>query len=541
MKKISIILTLVLVTFGTQAMAATQKKNTHRGMTAEEIRRYNIRRFDIHNLSVWGGVGYSDLLHKSATITNGLNYTGDFSNKAAGCAGGYLGVGYEYNYKHFLLSVGPEFRLLSSSDKLNWTAPYTIGGLEYEQTKKYYLNSGLEKQLLGEITLPVMVGGQWDKVYVKGGVKLGYAIMANYNQSVDVQGTILDKMAYEEWKTPMSHYNAGTTTQTIKGKTPFGLDVALTAEVGINLDQLLGQDWRIANEALARPNRMRIGVFVDYGLNNMSVKTDQAMATFDAYQLSTQSWLTSEWGPSKINSLLVGVKFTYLLQMNKVKKEMKQNGYLAVYTYDDMSLAALSNVAVQITNTNTKKVSRKTTNSRGLLSARQPEGDYRISAQRNGYESVADMAFAHSNENDTARIGMHKIVPPPAPEPEPVVEEIIVPQKEQPIILENLFFATNETTILPQSEPSLNMLYTMLVQHPQIRIRITGHTDSVGKDEDNQRLSEGRANSVRQAMIDRGIDPARIEAEGKGETEPIDTNDTEEGRQHNRRVEFMVL
>lgn len=68
-----------------------------------------------------------------------------------------------------------------------------------------------------------------------------------------------------------------------------------------------------------------------------------------------------------------------------------------------------------------------------------------------------------------------------------------------------------------------------------------GHTDNVGKDAANQRLSEGRAQAVREDLIKRGIDASRIEAEGYGETRPIDTNDTEEGRQNNRRVEVEVL
>ena len=113
--------------------------------------------------------------------------------------------------------------------------------------------------------------------------------------------------------------------------------------------------------------------------------------------------------------------------------------------------------------------------------------------------------------------------------------------KKRVIILHNLFFATNETTILPESMPSMQDLYDLMNENPEIRIRITGHTDNVGSDEANQKLSEGRANSVRDDLIRRGIAPERIEAEGKGESQPITTNDTEEGRAQNRRVEFVIL
>jgi len=107
--------------------------------------------------------------------------------------------------------------------------------------------------------------------------------------------------------------------------------------------------------------------------------------------------------------------------------------------------------------------------------------------------------------------------------------------------INNLYFATNKTYILPQSEAALQDLSQFLLDNNQVRILIIGHTDNVGSDQANQILSEGRANSLRAELIKRGVDAARIEVEGKGESQPIDTNDTEEGRQNNRRVEFMIL
>jgi len=77
-------------------------------------------------------------------------------------------------------------------------------------------------------------------------------------------------------------------------------------------------------------------------------------------------------------------------------------------------------------------------------------------------------------------------------------------------------------------------------QHEGVAVRITGHTDDIGSERDNQILSEGRANAVRDALISRGIAATRIEAVGKGENEPIADNATEEGRAKNRRVEFMI-
>ena len=114
-------------------------------------------------------------------------------------------------------------------------------------------------------------------------------------------------------------------------------------------------------------------------------------------------------------------------------------------------------------------------------------------------------------------------------------------KKGEVFVVRNLFFATNRTRILPSSEETLNDLYMYLARNPQVRIKIIGHTDNVGKDAANQKLSEGRAEAVMKDLIERGLTADRLEAEGRGETQPIDTNDTEEGRQNNRRVEIEIL
>ena len=106
--------------------------------------------------------------------------------------------------------------------------------------------------------------------------------------------------------------------------------------------------------------------------------------------------------------------------------------------------------------------------------------------------------------------------------------------------IENLFFATNKTYILPQSEQSMSDLANFLTENQGVTIHITGHTDAVGTDEANQILSEGRANAVKADLVKRGIAAERITTEGKGEKEPVANNDTEEGRALNRRVEFTI-
>lgn len=109
-------------------------------------------------------------------------------------------------------------------------------------------------------------------------------------------------------------------------------------------------------------------------------------------------------------------------------------------------------------------------------------------------------------------------------------------------VLQQVHFQTGSATILPDSFPMLGEIAALLKATPGIkRMRIEGHTDNRGDPAMNLDLSKRRAASVRQWLIDHGIASGRLESEGYGLTQPIDTNDTDTGRAANRRVEFKIL
>jgi len=109
------------------------------------------------------------------------------------------------------------------------------------------------------------------------------------------------------------------------------------------------------------------------------------------------------------------------------------------------------------------------------------------------------------------------------------------------IILKNIFFDFDKTTLRTTSTAELNRLIKMLNDFPTMKIEISGHTDNVGSDAYNKTLSLGRAKAVADFLIDHGIDKERVSYAGYGESQPIESNGTEEGRQMNRRTEFKVL
>jgi outer membrane protein OmpA-like peptidoglycan-associated protein/tetratricopeptide (TPR) repeat protein len=109
------------------------------------------------------------------------------------------------------------------------------------------------------------------------------------------------------------------------------------------------------------------------------------------------------------------------------------------------------------------------------------------------------------------------------------------------IILKNIFFDTNSSVLRPESKTEIERVAEILSDNPEIRIEISGHTDSKGEDKYNQWLSEKRAKSVVDAIIELDIGSSRLEYKGYGELDPIESNLTEEGRMINRRTEFEII
>ncbi|HVX94997.1 MAG TPA: OmpA family protein [Polyangia bacterium] len=118
-------------------------------------------------------------------------------------------------------------------------------------------------------------------------------------------------------------------------------------------------------------------------------------------------------------------------------------------------------------------------------------------------------------------------------------EHIVVTQ-EKIELKQKIFFDTNKATIQPRSFGLLDEIANVLRSRPTMTVRIEGHTDSRGSRPHNLKLSQARAESVRQHLVGLGVESQRMEARGYGPDQPIETNKTEAGREKNRRVEFII-
>jgi len=152
-------------------------------------------------------------------------------------------------------------------------------------------------------------------------------------------------------------------------------------------------------------------------------------------------------------------------------------------------------------------------------------GWYMLTASADGYINAVDSVEAISEELT------------------PIIKDIMLRQIEvgMTVRLKNIYFDFDKTTLKKESFVELNKVVEFLRSNPSVEIQIEGHTDSKGSDEYNLNLSQGRSQSVVDYLISQGIDGNRLRAQGFGESKPIDTNDTDEGRANNRRVEFTVV
>ncbi len=114
-------------------------------------------------------------------------------------------------------------------------------------------------------------------------------------------------------------------------------------------------------------------------------------------------------------------------------------------------------------------------------------------------------------------------------------------QKNEPIRINNIFFETDKAILLPDSFVELNKLFSFLKNNPTIKISIQGHTDNQGNEDYNLNLSNARAKATVDFLTKKGVDTNRVTFKGFGESIPIKSNETKEGRQQNRRVEFLIL
>lgn len=184
--------------------------------------------------------------------------------------------------------------------------------------------------------------------------------------------------------------------------------------------------------------------------------------------------------------------------------------------------------SVQLTEMNSRNpLNQLQTDEDGLYLITLPEGkSYVFNVNRKGflfYSDHFDIKAASVDSFLTVDIPLEPIEPGAA------------------IVLKNIFFASNQTTLDPNSQTELNLVIRLMQDNPTLRIMISGHTDNTGNKSDNLKLSLGRAQAVTTYLTSQGIAASRLVAKGFGDSKPVAPNDSEQGKSLNRRTELNVL
>ncbi len=481
----------------------------------------------------------------------------DLSNKMLlGGPGAGIGFGYDFEYKLFRLSTGVEFNYLRSTSKYAFDAVrdmnITQGAntIPMQYTYRFgYLN---ETRNLMHVGVPLLVGMQFNRIFFMVGARAGYNLTANATTKGDYDVTAFDPVLIQTLGNDpalgLATYQLDPSKQKISLKQP---EVSVLAEVGLDLDDWLQykpkkkRKGRNAKPTFKESLHYKVSAFAEYSiLNQNATAGDNSIAHFSSTSsvpvadVNTTLAMPTANGTPNLNNLFVGIKFAIQYQLPHKKpvvppvkkprtvKQREEHARQAVtaklngIVYNAETTLPLQADIILTDSIGQQVFSGSSDSLKGIFNTDLPAGKYHAVINKQGYLPYEeDVVFSL----------------------EALAFYIQPVKKGNTYVIRNLYFDTNLTTIQERSEESLNELFTFLNENKEVRIKLIGHTDSVGKDEDNQVLSEGRAASVRQAMIDRGIDEDRIEAEGRGESEPIDTNDTEEGRQRNRRVMVEIL
>lgn len=498
----------------------------------------DVKRESIHFVTTEAGIGYSALLNSSAI------------GKSSGLAGGKAQVGYEWRYRKLIVHTGLEFAMLSNQVKANPFAlqtPYTVGLPAGQSMEQHFDFQSYEAtQLMGQVNIPVQVGAVFqNRYYFLAGARIGLPVLHSSNTRSQVNTYLTDPLLIGALDgVPVHDAFASEEKASLRWESNI-INAQLSAEVGLILNSFWekpaqkgkGNSRSQAGRGKSgkKPVLYRVGVFADYGLTSCAKSGNAPLAAVaEPRQITLHDYFAA--ANSKVNSLLVGAKFAVLFQLNEPKPAKPLPSYFDIYIADALTsqpVPASLSILDKAKNRAVVKDAKK-----GHIRYRAKDGDYTITASNEQYISDSqDVSMYGEGITETVQFALQ-------PKPQPVIIDtpiVAIPIKVgTKVVLHNLFFATNKTQILPESEPALDELAAFMNAHPMLAIRITGHTDDVGSDEANQILSEGRANAVRDELIKRRIAPERIEADGKGESEPIADNATEEGRARNRRVEFTI-
>jgi outer membrane protein OmpA-like peptidoglycan-associated protein len=210
----------------------------------------------------------------------------------------------------------------------------------------------------------------------------------------------------------------------------------------------------------------------------------------------------------------------------------------------DPDAGATTGVVIKLTGPDGQSYYTHETDSQGYAEVLVPAGQrYELEYLSLGRRSTRAHVDVPAGPNQDIRLTLrYRRWHPPHQELTTPSEPAATPAPEpEHLVLDGIVFESGSATIDPESNPRLDRVVEFMTHMTSVRIQISGHTDNVGDPRRNLALSQQRADAVRTYLVSHGIDGSRVEAIGRGDTQPVASNDTEEGRAQNRRIEAIEL
>ncbi len=482
MKRVSYFLLLLFLPIGIlQAEQATSVTYSAHEQAGQEYNK------PVHYFGLGVRLGYSQFgqsYNKQAQLGGQDWMTGKLGVPGGADAGLELRYKLERNLLRFTAGIDAVYSGSSIGGNLNYAYPVLLPSTDL--TYYYDFSKVSEQHNTFEVGIPIMVGANYQGFYAQAGVRVGLPLMKTYSLKTDLTTIIHDERGIDDY-TDMPNHFLDRTNPTAKGKLGLGVvNPQVAIEVGYNLDPYMQRQytWKAGTEpSFVELIHYEVAAYANIGVLNYNDAPTQ-----------TEFYTRKAADDPEITSLMS--------------------------LTDDKTLLAKDDA--------------------GKFNSMIP---WNIGVRFNVYYERYDKPIEQKPRKKRKRR--------PKPKPEVVVEEEVVPvdtivyngdtiQQGDTIVMENLYFDTDKSTIRKISDPTINELAELLQSHPNLKITLVGHTDNVGRPEYNQRLSEARVVSVKNELVKRGIDGERIKTIGKGMTEPIADNRTAEGRAQNRRVEIVI-
>lgn len=437
-----------------------------------------------------------------------------------GLLGAQIGVGYEWQYQMLLVDVGLEFSYYKHRwditdqhisqlmrDTEGW--PFIYNGTVTDRTDDFSCTS---------LRIPVLGGMQVGKFYFLAGVIPDI----HFSGTSYATGTLNTEGDYSEFYATlidMANHGFYEIPQSSEDALKYKVDLLGHIELGVTFGE---------------KHKYRLAAFGEIGMLDIAPRTDIGRLTdpdFSKYMnvYLHNPYVSNEGAFANLHKYEAGLKFSVAVQLapNR-KKEKKQEEK----PEDDPSV--LDSIDNAIQDSLDKIMFAEMAAMKAA--ADQPEPQDETVEDENPEYTVT--ITTDDEELDYSQLDDPSTYKPFGPNTQLTEQQL---NKGEQYTLQNIYFDTDMSIVQVRSLPTLKQLYRHLVQYPNLRIRIIGHTDSVALDWYNMRLSRRRAESVKRTLMRWGIDASRLETDGRGEREPVATNETEEGRQLNRRVVFEVL